>query len=134
MAHANTAFVLEVDARSYTEAKNLVNRVAEESDRVETVKSYPDNPHQDSLLDGFNVKIDGNRYNWSYSSSAGGEYEGNREGLGFYLQEKTKKYGGRTSISEASDVTEAFEHFGSVAERVSGKFTSVEGYVTVVTV
>lgn len=90
MAHANTAFVLGVDARSYSEAKDLVSKVEEESDRVETVKSYPDNPHQDSLLDGFNVKIDGNRYNWSYSSSAGSEYEGNREGLGFYLQRKRR--------------------------------------------
>lgn len=134
MAHANTAFVLEIEAESYEDARNLVENVATESEQVTIPNSYPDDPHPDIMAEGLSVKINGNRYRWKYSGSPGSEYEGNREGLGFYLQEKTKKYGGRTTLEEAGDITEDFTQFAKVATQADSEIRNTEGYVTVVTV
>jgi uncharacterized protein YaaQ len=49
MAHSNTAFVLEIEAESYEDARNLVENVASESDQVTIPSSCPDDPHQDIM-------------------------------------------------------------------------------------
>lgn len=129
MAHANGKLIVEVEAESASDCVKMLESLDEKTDIVDAF-DYPDDPHQDQLIEGLPVRISDHRYRWHYGRS--NEYQGNQEGLGFSVGFTPKKYGGKTDLEKVQQRAAELSDFANSVRSETSR--NCESYITVVTV